>query len=137
MVVGQETESIGIPALADQPAGRFGAEPEETELEDGGNTLEGGWNPPRPGGVDLEGTERAPSGNDRACVPQGVVEGTQRGAVGGIGQFDDQHGGATRGEGETRPDEEASTNEHPDTLRGGLDDRSYNLLSVNSQRSVC
>ena len=85
VVVSQEAEGIRIPTLADQPTRRFGAEPKKTKLEDGGDTLEGGWDPPRPRGVDLESTEGTPSGNDSTGVPEGVVEGAQRGAVGRIG----------------------------------------------------
>jgi hypothetical protein len=128
VIVSQDMESLGIPALANQPTRGFGAEPEETKLEDGGDTLEGGWNPPGPRGVELESTEGTPSGNDSTGVPEGVVEGSQRSTVGGIGQFGDQHGGASLGEGETETDEKTSANEHANALGGGLDGSSDNLL---------
>lgn len=134
MIVSQDVESLGIPPLANEPTRRFGAEPEETELEDGGHTLEGGWSPPSPRGVELESTEGAPGGDNSTGVPERVVEGGQRSAVGGVGQFGDQHGGASLGECETEANEETSANEHANALGSGLDSSSDNLLiCINSQ----
>ena len=127
VVVGQDLKSFIIPALANIPTRGFGAEPKESKLKDGGDTLEGGRNSPRPRGVDFERAEGTPSGNNSTGVPEGVVKGCQRSAVWGIGQFCDQHGGAILGEGETETDEETGANEHPNALGGGLDDGSDDL----------
>ena len=128
VVVGQDVESIRIPTLANQPTRGFRAEPKKPKLEDGGNTLECGRNPPRPRRVNLESTKGTPSGDDSTGVPEGVVEGTQSGTVGGIGQFGDQHSGATVCKGESETDEETSANEHADALGGGLEGSTNNLL---------
>ena len=85
MVVSQDVESLGIPALTNQPTRGFGAEQEEGTLDSGGDALEGSWNPPRPRGVEIGATEGTPGGNDGTAVPEGVVEGAQGSAVGGIG----------------------------------------------------
>jgi len=100
VVIGQDAESLGVPALANEPTGGFGAQPED-ELEDGGDSLNGGWNPPRPRGIDLGSPEGTPSDGDRTRVPEGVVEDGQRSAVRRVGQLGDQHGGASVCEGET------------------------------------
>lgn len=125
-------ESIGVPALAHQPTRRFWAEPEKTELEDGRDTLEGGWDPPSPRGIDLERAKSTPCSNNGTGVPEGVVKGSQRSAVGGISQFGNQHGSTTRRKGETEPDEETSANEHPDILGDGLKDSGDNLSQLSN-----
>jgi len=103
-------------------------------LEDGGDGLNGGRNPPRPRGIDLESTEGTPSGDDRTRIPEGVVERGQRSTVRRVGQLGDQHGGAGVCEGETEADEETGADEHINALGGGLYDSSDNLSkSMGSQ----
>ena len=76
VVISQDMESLGVPTLAHQPTRRFWPKPKETKLENRWKSLKSGWDPPRPGRVDLEGTEGTPSGNDGTGVPEGVVEGS-------------------------------------------------------------
>ena len=46
VVVGEQLEGVGVAALADEPTGRLGREPDEDDLDDGGETLESGGDTP-------------------------------------------------------------------------------------------
>ena len=105
-------------------------------MKDGGDTLEGGRDSPRPRRVDFEGAEGTPSGNDGAERPERVVEGSQRSTVGGVGQFDNQHCGAILGKSETEADEETGADKHSNALGGGLEDSSDNLSISTVGRKV-
>lgn len=41
VVVGEDSESFGVTATANEPSRRLRAEPHETDLDDGGKALEG------------------------------------------------------------------------------------------------
>ena len=46
MVVRERVQSLGLLALAHEVTGRLGDEPDEEELQEGGDGLEDGWNAP-------------------------------------------------------------------------------------------
>ncbi len=61
MIVGEDLESLRFTALADQPTRRLGGEPDQEDLENRRETLEGRRDTPCPSAVsDLESTESRP-----------------------------------------------------------------------------
>ena len=60
MVVREGVKRLGLLALADEETGGFGDEPDEEELEDGGDGLKDGRNAPCPLAVDPRRAERGP-----------------------------------------------------------------------------
>lgn len=103
VVVGENLESFGIPALADQPTRRLRDEVNQDHLEDRGEALEEGGNTPSPGRAgNLESTESCPCGarkllldpyrtrkwhlnlHDSARIPERVIGRRERCTISGI-----------------------------------------------------
>lgn len=108
VVVTEDVESLLLTTLGDQPTRGLGNEPDEEDLGDGGESLEGRGDTPRPSVLDVEGTEGRPGGDDSTRVPERVVEGSQLGTVGGVGQLRDEEGSGVGSEGQTETHCDAS-----------------------------
>ncbi len=87
VVTGEDDLCLLITAAVDQPTRRFGEEPDEEELDDRRQTLEGRRDTPRPVVVDAEGTEGGPGGDDGAREPEGVIERGKRGTLSRVGDL--------------------------------------------------
>jgi hypothetical protein len=129
VIVGEGLQSLLMATLADEPTRRLGAEPDEGDLDDGGETLDSRRDAPRPGVVNLEGTERRPCStiellkqvqtkekgaglHNGTRVPKGIVGRRKGGTVRGIGNLGDQQRGGACSKSQTKADQEtADTNE--------------------------
>jgi len=121
VVVGQGLEGLCLTTLGDEPTRGLGDEPDQSNLEDGRETLENRGYTPCPGRLDLEGAEGGPGSNNSTGIPKRVVGGSERGTVGRVCDLSDQHRGGIGSKGKTETNQETSTNEHSDGLRGSLD----------------
>lgn len=124
VVLGNNLFSALITALVDQPTRRLGDEPDEEELDDGGERLKGGGNAPGPAAGDTESTESGPSCNDGAREPKGVVQRGERSTMGRVGNLRDQKRRGHLSESGTETDQETSADEHAEILSGSLKDSS-------------
>lgn len=119
---GDDVLGLFVTALVDQPTRGFREEPDEEDLDDGGQTLESRGDTPRPIVIDTEGTESGPSSNDGAREPEGVIERGKRSTLSWVGDLGDEKRGSHLCEGGTETDEETRSNEHAEVLGGGLED---------------
>lgn len=119
---GNDVLGLLVTALVDQPTRGFREEPDEEELDDGGETLESRGHTPRPVTVDAESTEGGPGSNDGTREPERVVERSERSTVGWVGDLGDEERRGHLCEGGTETDKETRADEHAEVLGGSLED---------------
>ena len=126
MCVGQNFQSLLITALCKEPTWRLRDEENEADLQSRWEDLDKGWCSPGPVVVNVVCAVCQPSCNNRAKVPQGVVNGGKDGAVLRVAQLRNQQWGAAVRNGDAKTDEESSCDEHPEVDGDGLEDNSKN-----------
>jgi len=105
----QDAESLLRLATRDEETRGLINNPHEDELKDGRESLDEGRHTPRPLGLDVEGTECEPCGNNGSDVPEGVVDGSEGSTVLGVGQLGNEHGRTTLGDRDTETNDESET----------------------------
>ena len=105
---GKDSQSLGIISVTDEESGALGDEPDEEELEDGGEGLQDRGNSPGPVVRDVECPECSPGGDDGAGEPHGVEEGGHGRALGGVGSLRDEERRGELNERGTESDHESS-----------------------------
>jgi hypothetical protein len=81
VVLAENCESFLVPLLRDQPSWALWNEPDESELDDGGESLGKGGNAPAPVAVDALGAESQPGTDDSTNVPETVVDSSDTSTV--------------------------------------------------------
>ena len=107
VVLGDDSGSLLLPSVVDEPSWRLGNQEDEEELEDRGKTLKDRGDSPGPGVGDAEGTVGRPGGNDGTEVPGRVVERGNGSTVGWESQLGDENGCGQAGESESESDQES------------------------------
>ena len=105
-----------IASFGDKPARGLGEEPDEGDLEDGGDDLEDGRDTPAPVGGHLERAERDPGCDDRTDEPGGVEERAHTRALLGVRELADHGGRSYDRKGDTETEKEARDDEHRDCV---------------------
>lgn len=87
MVLGQDLQGLLLVAVADEPPGRFGKEPDPDSLQNGGEGLEDAGDAPGPGAVEAKGAKGDPGRDDRPATILSVGEGGRCRAMAGVGEL--------------------------------------------------
>lgn len=119
VVLGQNLLGLGGLPVGDEPAGRLGHEPDEGDLEQGRDGLQQAGRAPRPVADDVVGAERDPGPDERAQVPEGVVDGRVDGAVLRVDELGDEEGRGPVGDGDAEAEQEAPDDEEGDVEAEG------------------
>jgi len=109
VVLCQDAKSLLRLATRDEETRRLINNPYEDELKDGRESLDEGRYTPCPLGLDVEGTEGEPCGDDSSNVPEGVVDGSEGSTVLRVSQLGNEHGRTTLSDRDTETNDEPAT----------------------------
>jgi hypothetical protein len=94
VVVCKHVESLVVALLGNEPSRRLGDPEDETQLDDGWETLEDSDGSPGPLTVGLRGTPGDPGDEESAQVPETVVDGGENSTVLRVADLSEQNGRA-------------------------------------------
>ena len=121
MVLAENSKSLLISLLRDQPTRRLRNEPDESQLDDGGESLSKSGDAPAPVALDALGAKRQPGTNDSTNVPQTVVDGGDTSTVLRVAELGKQQRRRKLGKRVAETHQETSTHEVVKVLCSGLD----------------
>lgn len=122
MVLDQNLSRLGPTASGDEPTRALGDEPDEKDLDHGGDTLKETRDPPRPRAFNVLGPVRRPRGHNGPEVPRSREVGQDGPAMFWKSQLGEKQGGAHNGESQAPADQEARDDELRHMLGRGLED---------------
>lgn len=109
---GKDVEGLLVPVLVDEETGGLGDEPDEGELDEGGDDLDEGDGTPRPVVVDV-GSSPSNAGHEQGTqVPQAVVDGRDGTTVLRVADLSEEKGRGHLGERVAETQDETTTQVH-------------------------